>query len=448
MKKYYIETYGCQMNEYDSLIAKNILEKEKADCVDTPEQADVILINTCAVRENAHTKILHRLDSLSHLHKQGKRIAVLGCLAQNEHNSLLAHQSVDYVFGPDSFRSLPLIFNDDVLPNTKKSFLTLSKHETYEDVIPSAHHHLNGENTKVTAFVSIQRGCDNFCSFCVVPFTRGRERSKAPTVILQEVQALEQQGIKMIVLLGQNVNSYFYNGINFLALIEFLLQKSKIELFFFTSPHPKDFPLSLLDLIGHEKRLASYVHIPLQAGSDRVLKNMHRGYNQKDFLELINVTRKKINDVVISTDVIVGFPQESDEDFQETLRVMEQADFDTAFMFAYSERKGTLAQKNLTDDVPLHIKQQRLQEVIRKQLKRGGQHLHRYVNNEVEVLAEDFSRRNEKELVGKMRNSRKVVFSLPHDFSFEQSSELIGSWLQVKIKDRTSATLLGEYVLR
>lgn len=450
-KKYYIETYGCQMNEYDSLIAKKILDENNGVYVDSPEQADVILINTCAVRENAHTKIEHRLDALAHLTKQGKDIAVLGCLAQSEHSSLLQHKAVRYVFGPDSFRLLPKVFEpkdestkEQKNESTQRSYLTLSKEETYEDVMPNVEHHLSGNN-KTTAFVSIQRGCDNFCTFCVVPFTRGRERSKSPAAIIEEIQNLVSGGVKSVVLLGQNVNSYKYDSqdqnIDFTTLIEKILQATKIELIFFTSPHPKDFPKKLIDLIATEKRLANYLHIPLQSGSDEILQAMHRDYTKKDFLALVKLVREKINDVVISTDVIVGFPNETDEDFQETLEAMELSQFDNAFMFAYSERKGTAAQKKLSDNVSNETKQKRLQEIIRKQMKRSNQRSQNYVGKTVDVLAETVSRRNPNELVGKMRNSRKVVFSQREANQDKQS--MLGHWHKVKIESATSMTLVG-----
>lgn len=439
-KKYYIETYGCQMNEYDSLIAKNILEKNNGIAVETPEQADVILINTCAIRENAHSKVNHRLNALSHLRKQGKSIAVLGCLAQNETQSILEHKAVDYVFGPDSFRSLPQVFSP-VQQEQKNSYIQLSKEETYEDLIPSANQHFFSDNNKTTAFVSIQRGCDNFCTFCVVPFTRGRERSKSPVTIVEEVQNLADAGIKSVVLLGQNVNSYHHQDTDFTTLVEMILQQTKIELIYFTSPHPKDFPKKLIDLIAQEPRLSKYLHIPLQSGSNSVLTAMRRDYTRESFLSLIDFVRSKIPNVMISTDIIVGFPNESEQDFLQTLDTMEKAQFDTAFMFAYSERKGTSAQKNLVDNVDNSIKQQRLQEVIATQLQRSKARSQKYIGQEVEVLVEGISRRNAEEFVGKMKNSRKVVFAVQ-----DPTENLLGKWCKVKIEKATPMTLLGRQI--
>lgn len=407
-KQFYIETYGCAMNEYDSLLAGKILEQNGEQTSDA-KAADLILLNTCAIRENAHQTIYGRLKELGHLHKGGAKIGILGCMAQNLREDLLYENlPIDFIMGPDALRNLDTIWDGK---SEAKSFLNLSRLETYDDIVPSYEHHMRGRENPTTAFVTIQRGCDNFCAFCVVPYTRGRERSRPMDGVVDEVQALVERGVKTIVLLGQNVNSYSHEDHRFVNLIEALLQRTKVERIFFSSPHPKDFPLELIDLMASEKRFCNQVHMPLQAGSDRTLRRMKRNYTRGEFLKIVENFRTRVDDVAISSDVIVGFPGETDAEFRETLEVMQLADFDLAFMFAYSERKGTIAGKLYGDDVPEAVKKARLAELIDIQLKRSQKNNQRYIGKTVEAMAEQPSKRNKAEWVARMTNGRKIIFT-------------------------------------
>lgn len=440
MTTFYIETYGCQMNEYDSLLAAKILE-ESAQRTDDARNADIILLNTCAIRENAHQKVYNRLREFAHLHKRGARIGVLGCMAQNLREDLLYENlPVDFIMGPDALRNLrSLVAAED---QARRSFLELSRTETYDDIIPSFEHHMRDRENRTTAFVTIQRGCDNFCAFCVVPYTRGRERSRPVQGIVDEVKMLVDHGVKSVVLLGQNVNSYQHGETRFVHLVETLLAQTTIERIYFTSPHPKDFPIELIDLMAREERFANQVHIPLQAGSNATLKRMKRNYTREQFLEIVHAFRSRVADVAISTDVIVGFPGESDADFAETLDVMEQADFDSAFMFAYSERRGTIAQRLYPDDIPEEVKKARLNTVIEKQLARSLRNNRRYIGKKVAVMAEQRSRRNPAEWIGRMRNGRKVVFA-PRD---AVDDAFAGTTVQLLIHNASSQVLHGSVV--
>lgn len=426
------------MNEYDSLLAGKIMEQ---DARPTPNaaDADIILLNTCAIRENAHQKIYSRLRELSHLHKRGAKIGILGCMAQNLREDLLYENlPVDFIMGPDALRNLPAMLADDGTQHAKRSFLNLSRHETYDDIVPSFEHHMVGRDNKITAFVTIQRGCDNFCAFCVVPYTRGRERSRPVQGIVDEVKALVESGVKSVVLLGQNVNSYRTAESSFTGLIETLLAKTSIERIYFTSPHPKDFPLELIDLMAAEPRFGNQVHMPLQAGANTTLKRMKRNYTREEFLRIVETFRTRVADVAISTDVIVGFPGENDADFRETLEVMEAADFDSAFMFAYSERRGTIAQRLYPDDVAEEVKKARLAELIDLQLKRSERNNRRYIGSVVEAMAEQPSRRSAAEWMGRMRNGRKVIF--PSD------AVAPGAMVSVRIEAASSQVLRGSRV--
>ena len=440
--RFYIETYGCQMNEYDSLIAQNILEKSQARRVHTPEEAHLILLNTCAIRENAHEKIYNRLRSLEYLHKKGIKIGILGCMAQNLKEDLLYENlPIDFLMGPDALRYLPLQLIKKNIGSTKRAYLKLSKTETYSDLTPSIEHHLSSSKNSFSAFVSIQRGCDNFCSFCVVPHTRGRERSRSVDSIANETNYLVKNKFKSIVLLGQNVNSYRYDGFDFYGLIKELLLKTRIDRIYFTSPHPKDFPRKLIDLMSEEPRFCSQIHIPLQSGSNEVLKRMRRDYTQESFLDMIQYIKDRIPDIVLSTDVIVGFPDETESQFQETLKTMEEADFDFAFMFAYSERKGTSAKKLYQDNIFWKEKKWRLKLMIEEQQKRSLRKNMPYIDKEVEVLVEGRSKRNKNDYKGSLSNGKKAVFQSEQKFQ-----RIIGNYIPIKINSVTSNTLLGSHI--
>lgn len=443
-KQFYIETYGCQMNEYDSLLAGKIMEQNGSQTSDAAA-ADVILLNTCAIRENAHQTVYNRLKELGHLHKRGAKIGILGCMAQNLREDLLYENlPIDFIMGPDGFRNLGALFGDKKEPGAPalpKSFLNLSRTETYDDIVPSFEHHMRERECKVTAFLTIQRGCDNFCAFCVVPYTRGRERSRPAESIVSEVNALVENGVKSVVLLGQNVNSYHHEKTRFTGLIETLLAKTTIERIYFSSPHPKDFPNELVELMAKEPRFCNQVHMPLQAGADATLKRMKRNYTRTEFLKIVDTFRSRIADVAISTDVIVGFPGESDADFRETLEVMELANFDTAYMFAYSERKGTIANKLYPDDIPEAVKKARLAELIDRQLERAQRNNALFIGRTVEAMVEQPSRRNAAEWVARLRNGKRIIFP-----PAAITADLPGSTVSLTVESASSQVLKGRPV--
>lgn len=449
---FYIETYGCQMNEYDSLIAKKLLQDSGNQPVNDPSQADLILLNTCAIRENAHVKIYNRLRQFQGNQNKGAKVGLLGCMPQNLREGLLSENlPIDFIMGPDELRNLPGWLaqayggqKDGDQPKQSmtsgSAFLQLSKRETYDDIVPTIEHHLSSKNS-TTAFVAIQRGCNNFCTFCVVPYTRGRERSRPVSSIVREVQALQKGGAKSIVLLGQNVNSYRHNEFSFSDLVSSILEETEIERIYFTSPHPKDFPLSIIELMAKEPRFGNLVHMPLQSGSNEVLRAMKRNYTKESFLQLVKQFREMVPDVAITTDVIVGFPGETQSQFLETLQVMEAAQFDSAFMFAYSARKGTIASRRFPDDVPPAEKQRRLEEVIDRQMIRALAMNERFIGREVCVLVESVSKRSDTDLMGRMTNGKKVIFPMP--IAGQSADTFIGRTFSVKVTGATGASLRG-----
>lgn len=444
-KKVFLETFGCQMNEYDSLVARTYLEQSGYTFVESSEQANVLLLNTCAVRENAHEKIHNRLTQYGH-HKKDKRIGVLGCMPQNLGEELLkTSPAADFLAGPDAYRFLPDIIAESFeKPEGEKTLsLTLSREEIYSDGVPSPALHRSAAKSPISAFVTIQRGCDNFCSFCVVPYTRGRERSRPVSEIVEEVNQLVSAGFRSVVLLGQNVNSYLHDGVDFAGLAREVLASTDIARLYFTSPHPKDYPEELIDLMASEERLASQAHIPLQAGSNRILKDMKRNYTREEYLSLIEKMRQRIPDLAISTDVIVGFPGETDSDFQETLEVMRAADFDTAFMFAYSERRGTIASRRFPDDVPEEVKKKHLAQLISEQNERARRKNEAWIGRRTRAMAESFARRNAEEIYGRLDNGKQVFFPLPENFSMERN-KVPGNFFEVEIVRASSATLRGD----
>lgn len=438
---FYIETYGCQMNEYDSLIAASILEKSGARMVTEIASADIIVINTCAVREKAQEKIINRVRSLDYLRKKKKLlIGVIGCVAQSEKEKLLHKINLDFIIGPDSLRFLeeiPNLLQKKGPKKTDEVFLQaeLSKKEKYEDIDIFKSSVLIKPILKGT--VTIQRGCNNFCSFCVVPFTRGRERSKSPNSIIEEIKKWEDYGSVSVLLLGQNVNSYFYERISFAGLLEKILSDTTIKKISFTSPHPKDFPEELLRIIGSEERIISHLHLPLQSGSDNVLMRMKRDYTQKEFLSLVEKAYHYIPHLNLTTDVIVGFPDENEEDFKQTLSTMKAADFDSAFMFAYSERKHTYAQKKYIDNIPLEVKKDRLQIIIDEQYKRSKKKNEQWIGREISVIPEKYARRGEEYIISMAFNGKKVL--IPSQNKFEPGTEQI-----VKVKASTPISLFSE----
>ena len=449
-KTFYIESYGCQMNVSDSEIITAILSKNGFQQVTKAEKADVILLNTCAIRDHAEQKIRHRLKELNPIKKQKHSlIGVLGCMAERLKNQLLnEEQLVDIVAGPDAYRSLPNLI-EEAEDGKKAVNVLLSKEETYADITPVR---LNSNG--VTAFISIMRGCDNMCSFCVVPFTRGRERSRNPYSILKEAQQLIEQGYKEITLLGQNVDSYYWNGdgakkellksthsdtaISFAKLLQMIAEIHPLLRIRFSTSHPKDMSDEVLRIMAQYPNICKYIHLPVQSGSNEVLKRMNRGYTVEWYLRRIEAIRHYMPDCAISTDIIAGFCGETDQDHQATLALMEKVQFDFAYMFMYSERPKTLAERKYKDDVPEKIKKQRLNEIIQLQQKHSALKIQQQVGKIHEVLIEGTSRKSEDMWMGRNSQNVPVVFPKKHHQK--------GDYVKVRTTHCTPTTLIGETI--
>ncbi|MFH1680586.1 MAG: tRNA (N6-isopentenyl adenosine(37)-C2)-methylthiotransferase MiaB [Candidatus Eisenbacteria bacterium] len=403
--KVYLETYGCQMNLSDSEIVGGLLAGEGFEVVEDLSEADGILINTCAVREHAEERIFRRLRELRPLKEErpALRIGVLGCLAQSLKADLLEHSdAVDFIVGPDAYRSLPgLLRRTADRAGVRET--RLSKTETYTDLPPM-------RRSIVNAWVTVMRGCDNFCTFCVVPYTRGRERSRPADAVLAEARAVAREGVPQITLLGQNVNSYRDGGLAFADLLRAVSRAEGIRRVRFISPHPKDFPDDLLRVIAQEPAAMPHVHLPLQSGSDRVLERMNRGYTYGHFARLVDRIRDAIPGVSITTDLIAGFPGETDEDFERTAGAMEEIRFHSAFTFPYSERRHTLAARRFADDVPREVKSDRVTRLVRLERAHSRERLDEEVGEVVEVLVEGASKKSEAEAFGRTPKGSGVVF--------------------------------------
>ena len=429
--KVYIETYGCQMNLADSEIVKSILKDKGYNFTDDLNSANVILLNTCSVRDNAEQRIYGRLGNIKKLKDNNPDtvIGILGCMAERLRKDLIEEkQIVDLVVGPDEYRRLPE-FIDTAYAGEKGIGVKLSKTETYDDIIPY-------REDGLSAWISVMRGCDKFCTFCVVPFTRGRERSRNLDSVVFEVKQLSERGFKEVTLLGQNVNSYNDNGRDFADLLAACAVVDRSIRIRFTTSHPQDLSDKLLYTIAEHENLCNYIHLPVQSGSDRILELMNRTYTIEHYLNLIEKARKIIPGVSFSTDIISGFPTETEEDHKMTLEVMEKVRYDGAYMFKYSPREGTKAYK-MKDDVPDDVKGRRLSEIIDLQQKISYEINQQLIGTSEVVLVEGFSRKSEEFLAGRTGTNRVVIFPV-------KSGVKTGDYVKVKINRATSATLFGE----
>lgn len=441
-KSLYIETYGCQMNVADSEVVSSIMGMAGYVTAETPETADAVLLNTCSIRDNAEQKIINRLQYLASLRKKrGKNkrliIGVIGCMAERAKEELIEKHGVDLVAGPDAYLDLPNLFAA-VETGHKAMNVELSTTETYRDIIPSR---ITGN--RISGFISIMRGCNNFCSYCIVPYTRGRERSREVSSILSELADLRAKGFKEVTLLGQNVNSYSYTGpdgitVDFSTLLGTVAEAAPDMRIRFTTSHPKDMSDDIIDTIARHKNVCNHIHLPVQSGSNSVLKAMNRHYTREWYLERINAIRTRIPDCGITTDMFTGFHDESEEDFQMTLSLMREVEFDAAFMFKYSERPGTLASKHMPDNVPEETKIRRLNEMIALQNELSAASNAKEVGRTAEVLVEGISKRSRDQFVGRTQQNKTVVFP--------RGNYRIGDFIDVRIVDSSSATLIGELV--
>ncbi|GHU61907.1 tRNA-2-methylthio-N(6)-dimethylallyladenosine synthase [Bacteroidia bacterium] len=439
-KKIYIETYGCQMNVADSEVVASIMQMDGFEITENMQEADAILVNTCSVRDNAEQKVLSRLQFFHSLKKKNKKliVGVLGCMAERVKEELIKDHHVDLVVGPDSYLDLPNLIG--LVESGEKAInVELSTTETYKDVIP-----LKLSGVKISGFISIMRGCNNFCTYCVVPYTRGRERSRDIVGILNEVRTLKEQGYREITLLGQNVNSYLWQAeeekenVDFPRLLELVAQHAPEMRIRFTTSHPKDMSNATLEIIAKYDNICKQIHLPVQSGSNRVLKAMNRKYTREWYLDRIAAIRSIVPNAAISTDLFCGFPSETEENHLETLSLMREVGFDSAFMFKYSERPGTFAAKSLPDDVPESEKVRRLEEIIALQLELSLMRNKEDIGKTKEVLAEGFSKRSREQLFGRTSQNKVVVF--------DKGAYRVGNWVQVKIKNASAATLFGETV--
>ncbi len=438
-KKLFIETYGCQMNVADSEVVAAIMEMDGYTLTDDDKDADTIFVNTCSIRENAEQKVLQRLQYFKSIKRKNNSdviIGVLGCMAERVKSDLIDKHKVDVVVGPDAYLDLPNLVGA-AEKGEKVMNVELSKTETYKDIIP-----LKMSGLNISGFVSITRGCDKFCHYCIVPFTRGRERSREPESILNEIRDLRSKGYREATLLGQNVNSYKYvdgdTVVDFSALLAMVAEEAPNMRIRFTTSHPWDMNDETLETIAKYKNLSNFIHLPVQSGSSRMLKLMNRRYDREWYLERIAAIKRIIPDCGLSTDIMCGFHSETEEDHQETLSLMREVGFDSAFMFKYSERPGTYASKRMEDDVPEEVKSRRLQEIIDLQLELSRESNKRDVGKEFEILVEGFSKKSRDQYFGRTDQNKVVIFDKKH--------HKIGDFVRVRVTDYTPATLLGEAI--
>ena len=438
-KNLFIETYGCQMNVADSEVVASVMQMAGYQVCDRLEDADAVFLNTCSVRDNAEQKIINRLEALHALRskkKHGLIIGVLGCMAERVKDNLIENHHVDLVAGPDAYLTLPdLVASAEA--GEKAINVELSTTETYREVIPSR---ICG--THISGFVSIMRGCNNFCHYCIVPYTRGRERSRDVESILAEVADLTAKGYKEITLLGQNVNSYRFERegetVTFPMLLRRVAESAPGVRIRFTTSHPKDMSDETLHVIAEVPNVCKHIHLPVQSGSNRILKLMNRKYTREWYLDRVAAIRRIIPDCGLSTDIFCGYHSETEEDHRESLSLMEECAYDSAFMFKYSERPGTYAAKHLPDDVPEDVKIRRLNEIIALQTRLSAESNRRCIGQTCEVLVEGVSKRSRDQLFGRTEQNRVVVF--------DRGTHRVGDLVMVRITGSSSATLLGEEI--
>lgn len=440
MKHLYIETYGCQMNVADSEVVASVMKLAGYEPCDTIDQADAVFLNTCSVRDNAEQKIIHRLEALTAMRRKGRRIiiGVLGCMAERVKEELLNKHGADLVAGPDAYLSLPdLIAQAET--GHKAIDIELSTTETYRDIVPTRYC-----GSRISGFVSIMRGCNNFCHYCIVPYTRGRERSRDVESILREVRDLEARRYKEVTLLGQNVNSYLWKAdadaqeLNFAALLRTVARAVPGMRIRFSTSHPKDMSDETLHVIAEEPNVCRHIHLPVQSGSSRILELMNRKYTREWYLDRVAAIRRIVPDCGLSTDIFAGYCTETEEDHQMSLSLMRECGYDSAFMFKYSERPGTFASRHYADDVSEETKIRRLEELIALQNELSAESNRQCVGREYEILVEGVSKRSREQLFGRTEQNKVVVF--------DRGNHRPGEYVRVRITDASSATLQGEEV--
>ena len=452
-KKLFIESYGCQMNFSDSEIVASILANEGYNTTQNLEEADLVLVNTCSIRDKAEQTIRKRLEKYNAVKaiNPSMKVGVLGCMAERLKSKFLEEEKiVDMVVGPDAYKDIPNLLKE-VEEGRDAINVILSKEETYGDIAPVR---LNSNG--VTAFVSITRGCDNMCTFCVVPFTRGRERSREPQSIMEEIKDLHQRGFKEITLLGQNVDSYLWYGgglkkdfvkatemqkataVDFAQLLDMCATAYPKMRFRFSTSNPQDMHEEVIHVMAKHHNICKYIHLPVQSGSTRILHEMNRQHTREEYMDLVDRIYNIIPEISLSQDMITGFPTETEEDHQDTLSLMEYVKYDFGYMFAYSERPGTMAARKMEDDVPEAVKKRRLQEIVDLQQRIAMERTKRFVGETVEVLIEKTSKRSDEHWSGRNSQNTTVVFPKEH--------YKVGDFVLVKVNDCTSATLIGEAV--
>lgn len=433
----HLETFGCQMNEYDSELVRSLLKQEGFVFTEDREHADVILMNTCAIRENAHNKVYSHLADLKVLKEHRPLVVgVLGCMAQNLKKELTEHQPlVDVLAGPDAYRQLPMLITNAIESQEqgreqKGLAVDLSEYETYDDILPD-------RNDGVNAWIAVMRGCDNFCSFCVVPYTRGRERSRDPEGVIREAQEVAARGFKQVTLLGQNVNSYRHGNWDFARLLTAVADVPGIQRVRFTSPHPKDFPSALLEAVAGHPHICKHIHLPIQSGCDRLLSMMNRTYTNREYRGLVDRIRMLRSNIVLTTDIISGFCSETDAEFIETYKLVEEIRFHNAYIFKYSERKNTIAARKFPDDIPESVKSERVTRLVDLQRSISHERNRGYIGTTLPVLVEGHSKRSGSQSMGKTDGNITVVWE--QAFLAGQP----GDFVAVPIRDASASTLFA-----